>query len=155
MARLPLVLAFAALIAVPVAWAQSTGAQSTGRFAMHPAEGGMVRLDTETGAVSICKGPAGNWTCEAAADDRVAFEKEIARLGRENDELRSAVKRLEQMAGLPPETAPGKPADKAPYGLPGPEDVDRAMSYLNSMLKKFREKLRELEGIDGKPTERL
>jgi hypothetical protein len=153
LARVPLAFAAAVLlIGGPVALAQSSG-----RFAMHPADGGgMVRLDTETGAVSICKGPGGQWTCEAVADDRAAFEKEIARLARENDELRASVKRLEQMAGLPPETAPGKPAEKSPgYGLPGPEDVDRAMTYLNSMLKKFREKLKELEGIDGKRTERL
>lgn len=150
-----------ALLAATVLLASALplAAQSPGRFTMHPAEGGaMLRLDTETGAVSLCRGTATAFACEAVADDRKRLEEEIARLGRENADLQSAIKRLEQLAGIPADKAPSPTQPKAHggiAGLPGPEDVDRAMSYLNSMLRKFREKLRELESMDGKPTERL
>ena len=36
--------------------------------------------------------------------------------------------------------------------LPTEDDVDKAMSYVQRMLKKFREKVRELEDHDKKGT---
>jgi hypothetical protein len=51
-----------------------------GRFTMSPVAGGVMRMDTRTGKISICRQKGDAWACEAAADDRGAYEQEIARL---------------------------------------------------------------------------
>ncbi len=129
---------------------------------MHPANGGVLRLDTETGAMSMCKaGASGQWQCESLPDERAALEKEIARLNNDNKDLQGAVKRLEEMAGLPPDKRDDRHADKGggpdkPFGrMPTEQDVDQAMTYLKGMLKKFKDKLKEFEDLDGKRTEKL
>ncbi len=143
--------------------------QSTGRFTMHPVDGGMLRLDTETGTMSMCKahsgqgagqGASGQWACQSLPDERAALDKEIGRLSQDNKDLQGAVKRLEDLAGIPSDTPKGDRRAGAPKfpstdKLPTPDDVDKAMSYLQSMLKKFKEKLKDFEDLDGKRTERL
>jgi hypothetical protein len=125
----------------------SLPAGSPGRFTMHPADGGMLRLDTQTGVLSMCRQSGGSWSCAMMPDDRAAVTDEIERLKAENRELSSAVKRLEDMAGVPAE--PGAKS-KPTAGLPTEEELDKAMSYVQRMLKKFKDKIKELEGPDGK-----
>jgi hypothetical protein len=139
---------------------------ATGRYTLHPVEGGALRLDTDTGQISQCtpRG-SGQWQCESLPDERAALEKEIQRLDQENKELQGAVKRLEELASLPPEPRGGPDrhggkggAERGPLGmprLPTEQDVDQVMTYLRGMLKKFKDKLKEFEEFDGKPTERL
>jgi hypothetical protein len=130
------------------AHAQSTlPAGSPGRFTMHPADGGVLRLDTQTGVLSMCRQSGGSWSCAMMPDDRAAVTDEIERLKAENRELNSAVKRLEDMAGVPAE--PGAKS-KPIAGLPTEEELDKAMSYVQRMLKKFKDKIKELEGTEGK-----
>ncbi len=130
-----------------------------GRFTMHPADGGVIRLDTEIGTMSLCKSRnGGQWQCESLPDERQALDKEIARLTTENKDLQASVKRLEELNGIP-QDKPQKRADKGPgglgSGLPGPEDVDKAMTYLQSMIKKFKDKIKEFEDLETKPGQRL
>jgi hypothetical protein len=140
--------------------AQATPPAASGRFAMQPVDGGVLRLDTENGTLSMCKSRNGAWECQSMPDERAALDKEIQRLAKENEDLKGAVKRLEDLAGLPsdkPQTKRGG-ASGGVSGLPGPEDVDKAMTYLQSMIKKFKEKLREFEDLDPdsrRKTERL
>ncbi len=142
--------------------AQSTmPPQTSGRFTMHPANGGMLRLDTETGTMSMCKAQAdGQWSCQSLPDERAALDKEIGRLAQENKDLQGSVKRLEDLAGIPSDKPRSDRRAEAPHfpspdKLPTPDDVDKAMTYLQSMLKKFKEKLRDFEDLERKPTQRL
>jgi hypothetical protein len=115
---------------------------ASGRFTMHPADGGFLRLDTQTGQMSMCQRSGGAWACNSLPDERLALE-------RENQELKNSVKRLEDMAGV------GEPrqSEKSPMAkLPTEDDVDKAMSYVQRMLKKFKDKVRELEDMDKKGT---
>ena len=64
-----------------------------------PVEGGFLRMDSHTGAVSMCQRIGGKWACEAVADDRRALEAEIERLGAENRTLGGTVRRLEEQLG--------------------------------------------------------
>jgi hypothetical protein len=152
-----LVLTGAAVIALTtVALAQpASPPQPGGRFTMHPADGGMIRLDTDSGTMSMCKARNGQWQCESMPDERAALDKEIVRLAKENEDLKGAVKRLEDLAGIPSDKPQQRKGGMSQ--LPGPEDVDKAMSYLQGMLKKFKEKLKEFEDLEGsgKKTERL
>ena len=50
-------------------------------------EDGMLRLDTQTGAVSYCRKKEDTWACETAEDDQSALNTEITRLLRKNLEI--------------------------------------------------------------------
>ena len=135
-----LALALFAVFAAPPASAQTGDAP--GRFTMQPIEGGFLRLDTQTGAVSTCRAGTGNVVfCQPAQDEKQGLAKEIERLRAENLELRAEVKRLEETAGLAPPAGP--PGEK--FQLPSEEDVDSALDYLERMVKKFRDRMRSLE----------
>jgi hypothetical protein len=124
------------------------------RYRLTPADGGtFLRLDTETGATSVCRRTEGGWACETAADDRRALETEIDRLAAENTELKSAVKRLEGLLGLPDADAESPKRgsfglDLKNFRLPSEHDVDRAMDYVEGMLRKFKERWRGLKDRD-------
>ena len=140
----------AAVSGMTISHAQSNlPAGSPGRFTMHPADGGILRMDTQTGMLSMCKQSSSGWACTLATDDRIALTDEITRLKSENSDLKASVKRLEELAGVP--GAQGD-AGKQHSGiqLPTEEDVDKAMSYVERMLKKFKDKLKELESTEGK-----
>ena len=70
-----LVLALVTVLSSPVLAAEET----PGRYSMSVTDEGMVRLDTQSGAVSLGTGKAGRWVCRSIADDRLALENEIDR----------------------------------------------------------------------------
>ena len=118
-----------------------------GRYVMTPTEGGFLRLDSQTGAVSICQRNSGKWSCDAVPDDRRALEGEIERLNAENKSLNGAIKRLEDLLALPDSDDKNRSAQKVgpKFQLPSEEDLDRAMTYIQRMMRKFKDKLREME----------
>ena len=59
-----------------------------GRYSFSKVADGVVRLDTQTGAVSVCSQRTVGWVCQAAPDDRTVLEGEIARLRTENATLK-------------------------------------------------------------------
>ena len=81
-----------------------------GRFSMSPVDGGFVRLDTETGAMSHCTRVDERWTCEAMGDASGDATKQLDRLKKENEELRAEIKRLDDMLGLGDGSRPGLPS---------------------------------------------
>jgi hypothetical protein len=120
--------------------------EKPGRFTMQPADGGFIRLDTATGDVSHCVRAGATFECKPVKDDR-DMQREIAQLVEENKGLKAEIKRLEDMLGLDG----SKPKPK--LELPSEEDVDKALTYLERMFKKFRDKLKELDsGGNGKGT---
>ena len=125
-----------------------------GRYRMTPAEGGAVlRLDTQTGAMAVCQRKEGRWACEAIPDDRRALETEIDRLAAKNRELQGEVKRLEELLALPdpgtPDTRDRRALRSGPkFTLPSEEDVDRAMDYVQRMMRKFKDRMREFKDSD-------
>ncbi|MFN3745708.1 MAG: hypothetical protein ACK4TL_13475 [Hyphomicrobiaceae bacterium] len=122
--------------------------EAPGRFTMQPVEGGFLRLDTQTGAVSLCRPGTGNLVVCQPAQEEQGLAQEIARLRAENLELKAEVKRLKETAGLtsPDTERPGKEK----FQLPSEEDVDSALDYLERMFKKFRDRLRRLDEDGGK-----
>ncbi len=138
---------------------------SGARFTMTPTQGGFVRLDTVTGAVSMCTGKEGEWACKAMPDDQKALQDKIARLEDEVRALKDENRRLEDVlglggdkskgapgngAGLPPPVDGGPPAPPTgpKFSLPNEKDVDKAFDYFEGMLKKFQERLKKLEEKD-------
>lgn len=145
------VLVLPTLNALPAAAAPPAEAERSGRFIMQPVDGGVVRMDQDTGAISMCVKRGTAFTCEAVEDKPLA-NKEIERLAGENRELRAEIKRLEDRLALdkPGADNPERRAHK--FELPSEQDLDKAMTYVERMLKKFREKLKDLESGTGKGT---
>jgi hypothetical protein len=138
-------LAIVVLLMLPNARSASANppgdADQPGRFAMQPVDGGIMRLDTKTGAISLCLRKAASFTCEPVPDSRGA-DGDLARLAAENRELRDRLARLE---------AEG-PAARKSLELPSEAEVDKALDYFERMVKKFRDRMKSLEGSSGKGT---
>lgn len=95
-----------ALAFAPAALAQSAqpgtpDADNGGRYSFHRVDEGYLRLDLQTGYVSLCSRHTIGWTCQTIADERIALEAEIERLQADN----SALKKELLAHGLP---LPGK-----------------------------------------------
>lgn len=143
--RRPTILATAMLLVAGagVAFAtQPPQQERLGRYTMQPVEGGFLRLDTESGAVSLCTKQASGFACESVPDGR-AQPTELERLAAENRELRAEVMRLSEQRGSHRERK---------FELPSEEDVDKALNYIDRMVKKFRDRFKDLEGGPGKGT---
>lgn len=119
-----------------------TAEQRTARYVMQPTEGGVIRMDTETGAVALCARRQDVWSCEPMGD---SGRQELEKLRSENADLKATVKHLEEMLGVGAER-PQKPTDGPGLSLPTEKDVDRAIDYVERMYKKFRDRLKQLEG---------
>jgi hypothetical protein len=123
---------FLFLFALACAWAPVALAQTpapkaapeneNGRYSMSPVADGVLRLDTRTGQVSLCRQKSDSWTCEAVADDRAAYEKEIAG-------LQAKVASLEAELGHRPGGSDLK--------LPSDADVDRVMKFFETVFRRF------------------
>jgi hypothetical protein len=110
-----------------------------GRYTMSKTDDGFLRLDTETGTVSHCVDKAGSWICRSVADDRKAYEDEIARLQKLNSQLNIRLNRLQNK----------KTGAKDDY--PTDEQVDKALGYMEKLFRKMLRIARELgENVQGK-----
>lgn len=96
------------------------------RFSLQPVEGGFLRLDKETGAVSFCTAKDGVAACRLGAEERTALEAEIARLRQENARLKST--------GL---------SQQKPSQLPSEQEFERAMSFTERFLRRIMRIFRE------------
>jgi hypothetical protein len=106
-----------------------------GRFTMSPVEGGVMRLDTRTGKISICQRKGEAWACEAAADDRTAYEQEIARL-------------QDKVTKLEGQLRTGDKSGKSEMKLPSDADVDKAMTFFENILRRFKSMIENLQRDD-------
>jgi hypothetical protein len=141
MTRSVIILALALTAIAAPAQAQSAPDSENGRYTFSQVPDGMLRLDTRTGAVSICAKKDAGWACNSVPDERQALENEIARLQGEN----GALKKEMLARGLP---LPGGVAS-APTGnqrelnlkvpLPSDAEIDRVMSALEKMWRRLQD----------------
>jgi len=110
---------------------------ASGRYTLHQVDGGYLRLDTANGRVSFCHRKQDNWVCELLAEDRLAFEKEIAGLAAENRALREENAALKQSAEDGEETGT--------IELPNRRDVDRFMAFFDQMIRRFFDMVQSLK----------
>jgi hypothetical protein len=125
------ILAAVAIASALPALALPALAQTPGRFSFQPIDGGVMRLDTETGQVSHCTSAGSGFACRSVADDRAVLQEEIDRLRRENEQLRQA-------AGAAP-----KPGATGKLALPSEEEIDKAMGLFETMMRRVLRTFRE------------
>lgn len=115
-----------------------------GRYTMVPAEGGFVRLDTETGSISHCRrgdaASGGVWQCAAIPEDVIAKPEDTnasddAALRREVADLRARIEAIERraVASAPPAKGSGDP------------ELDRAMNFSEELMRRFFGLVREFK----------
>lgn len=140
-----LLLAFSIIAVVALGVTGVASQEKQGRYVMSPTENGFVRLDTETGAMSVCAQRNGRWICELMEDEAQKLQDEITR-------LRAEVKRLEEQAaaGGAPSDAPTTVEPRKRLELPTEEEVDRALDYFESIFRKFRERIERFEEQERK-----
>jgi hypothetical protein len=118
----------AALLSIPAQ------AEEAGRFVLKEAQQNtFIRLDTITGAVSHCSSAAGEWSCKTVNDDRAQLHEEIARLKRDNGELKA---RLAEARDIAPESR---------LTLPSEADLNRVMSLFEKYFERFLSFIRKFE----------
>ena len=133
--------------------AGATG-EKPGRYTMSPADGGgFVRLDTETGRMSLCQRREQDWNCREMAEPGGGLNQEIERLRADNQRLKGEIRQMEDilLGDRRAESGPRRGRGGTEFKLPSEEEVDQAMTYMQRMLRKFREKMKEIES-DGKGT---
>ncbi len=106
----------------------SGAAEAQQRFQLERTEQGVVRLDTQTGAITLCKDENNELTCRMAPDERAAYDTEI-------DLLEKRVTALEERLS---QTPPGR--------LPSDAEVDRSLSIMERFMRTFMGIVREFTG---------
>ena len=99
------------------------------RFQLEKSGDHFVRLDRQTGAMSICQDKDGALVCRMAADERAAYEDEL-------DRLSQRVTKLEQ-GGL------------VQRALPSDAEIDRSISIMEKMMKSFMGMVREFQAEEN------
>ena len=150
MMRSVIVLAVAVAAFAPAVQAQTAPDSENGRYSFSQAAEGMLRLDTRTGAVSICAKKDTGWACATVPDERQALENEIARLQRENGALKKDM--LVRGLPLPGSVASAPPSQQRELNLkvplPSDAEIDRVMSAFEKMWRRLVDMMQKTPGSD-------
>ncbi|WP_192250299.1 hypothetical protein [Mesorhizobium silamurunense] len=140
--RLQHILIPAALCSLVAASAYS---EETDRYRLEKSANGYVRMDTQTGAMSICEERSGQLVCKMASDERAAIQDEI-------DRLQSSVKALDERVAKLENT----PSARLESNLPSEEDFNKTMSYMERFFRSFMDIVKDMDKEEGdggaKPT---
>lgn len=138
MMQISMAIAVAAAIFIGPARADEPAPDSEGgRYVFSKQANGFLRLDTQSGAVSLCSEQPVGWSCQAAPEDRAVLENEIARLQSENAALKKVL--LAHGLSLPPGVAPdaGAGQNDLTLRLPSDADIDRALAFVGQAWQRF------------------
>jgi chaperonin cofactor prefoldin len=121
------------------------GSEDGSRYTMTSAEGGVVRLDTQTGAMALCTRQAPDqWSCADMNDSQRTLTSEVDRLQKENKELKEQIDSLEKTLGIADgQSEAAKPPVK--LTLPTEADVDKAFDYFERMIDKLHQRIERFE----------
>lgn len=115
------------IVAAGTILAASTHASAeTGRYTMTPTKDGVLKLDTKTGSVSLCRRSSGSWSCQDIKGNDQGLQAQVDRLEKENSRLRAKL------------DARLSPQDGGKLEIPTEKDVDKAMDFMEKLLKRFK-----------------
>jgi hypothetical protein len=120
----------------PPAAGKVSDASPSARFSFRTVDGGLLRLDSETGQVAFCSARGPGWACETVPEDRAAFDKEIGRLQTQIETLKQQLAAHEPAPPRPPAPVPDTTNNKQLR-----DDVARARAYLEDTWRRLVEML--------------
>jgi hypothetical protein len=137
MKKIIMAIAVAAILMGPARADEPAPDSEGGRYVFSKQADGFLRLDTQSGAVSLCSEQPVGWACQTAPEDRAVLESEIARLQIENATLKKVL--LAHGLSLPPGAAPEPPVaqNDSTLRLPSDADIDRALAFVGHVWQRF------------------
>lgn len=129
------------LTALAVA-ASPAAAAEEGRYRLEKTPEGYVRMDRETGEMSVCAMRDAQLVCKLAADERSAFQNELDRLTTRLGEIEKRLSAIEESPVLKPENL-----------LPSEEQVERSLGLMEQFFRRFLGIVKEMDkelGEEGK-----
>ena len=111
-------------------------AEETSNYTLEKAADGYVRMNNRTGEMSICQERSGQLVCKVAAEERTAYEEDIA-------DLKGRVAKLEDTVA-----AMGKIPPVVRDALPSDEQFEKGLSYMERFVRRFMGIAKEF-GYDG------
>lgn len=130
----------AGMLALPALAEGTPPDTEEGRYTFNKVADGYLRLDAQTGQVSMCSRRAVGWACQTVPEDRAVLEGEIARLRSENATLKKDIlsRGLPLPAGTMPEPPIVRNGDRN-LRLPNNADIDRMMAFVGRMWQRLVE----------------
>lgn len=123
-----------AAIAIAACFAATPSLAQDSRYVLERTETGFVRMDTETGAMSVCEVTDKKMICRLAADERRAFEDAL-------DEMHERLTALEvEIAALG-----GGRAPSGAHRLPDDKELDETFSVMEKFFRRFMGIAKDLE----------
>lgn len=119
--------------------AGSAGSEEIDRYRLEKTETGYVRMDTQTGEMSICEEKTGQLVCRAAADERSALQDQLERLQSKLESLEARVAKLEAQPSIPQVL------------VPSDEEVDKSLDVMEKFFRRFMGIVKELDKEDAQP----
>lgn len=116
-----------------VVFSSGAQAQPTERFQLEKTDSGYVRMDVQTGEMSICEERNRQLVCRSSADERAAVNDEADRLQGRLDRLEERLAKLEAEK----QTAAEMPSEK---------EFDQELDRMESVFRRFMGIFREFEG---------
>ncbi|PWK64091.1 hypothetical protein [Aminobacter sp. AP02] len=107
------------------------------RFQMEKTDRGYVRMDTQTGEMSICEERDNQLVCKLAADERSALQDEIGRLQGDIKTIEDRVLKLENSLTARMESK-----------LPTEEEFQKSMGYMERFFRSFMGIVKDMEKED-------
>ncbi|WP_027230330.1 hypothetical protein [Phyllobacterium sp. UNC302MFCol5.2] len=114
-----IVLALAPLVGQPARAEESPG------YTLEKTADGFVRMNNKTGEMSICQQQAAQLVCKVAAEERTAYEEDIA-------DLKGRVAKLEDTVA-----AMGKIPPIVRDALPSDEQFEKSLGYMEKFMRRF------------------
>lgn len=104
------------------------------RYQMEKTDKGYVRMDTQTGEMSICEERDSQLVCKLAADERSALQDELGRLQTELKTLDQRVVKLENSL-----------SQKLESKLPTDEEFEKSLGYMERFFRSFMGVVKDFE----------
>lgn len=114
-------------------------AQDDVRYQIEKTDDGYVRLDKQTGEMSICKEQTGQLVCRAAADDRSALSDQIGKLDERLAMIENKLSAIEK-SGL-----------SSGNGMPTDEEFEKTMGYMEKFFRRFMGVVKDLNEDENGP----
>lgn len=115
-------------------------AEQAERYRLEKSGDGFVRMDTQTGAMSICEQKNAQLVCRMAADERSAMQEEVQRLQGQIRALDERVAKLENSLSA-----------KLESSLPSEEDFNKTMGYMERFFRSFMGMVKEMQKDEPAP----